>query len=402
MTPDTLLFEERVNIMQPSQLSEEINRLYDIRNEPGHSPWFRQELDSIYPLILQKELDAQDLYLVVQMFAEFLYIQARTFVERYIQDPRDEIRQVAIKAITWYWKLPEYWQVAVDSLTQDEELLNQFRAASNLAQMKRGTSDLLTLGTLAYVVNDSEQDSEVRFHAYQAMRQIHDTYLAKDMSIDTTDKTDAEIHALIDWDWVHHIIALTPEILSWKTPKEIYERVVTWAKQQQPRLAEVVCRDTAYSLSIFQVENRGKLPRQDLIYCSQFETVFGYFFDDLFKMPLPFPFIFEFISRDHVVKVLAGGIISLEWLQEQTRWQKFLRDYGESIGFADTYKHFMEYDYGPNPRYIGHFAHVMTILRLAITGRRTTPDLYTIMTILGVDRVRHRLEQAQKLIAEGS
>ena len=44
--------------------------------------------------------------------------------------------------------------------------------------------------------------------------------------------------------------------------------------------------------------------------------------------------------------------------------------------------------------YKGHVGDVSTVIRVAVTGRRNTPDLYAIMSLLGEDKVKARLNDA--------
>ena len=48
--------------------------------------------------------------------------------------------------------------------------------------------------------------------------------------------------------------------------------------------------------------------------------------------------------------------------------------------------------------YKAHVGDVSTVLRVALTGRTNTPDMYEIMQVLGKDSINKRLEKALKAI----
>ncbi len=383
--------------MNLEELEIEITRLYNIRKQPGNSPWFRDELDAIFPFILQYSLNDRSIYLSIQMFAEFYYEKSRTFIEKYIYDSNEDIRRVALKALTSYWRLPEYWQIAIDTITQDEEIFNRSQAISYLAHMKHGTGDKFTICKLSYVVLDQNQEMSIRFHAYEAMQQIQDLYLERNFS-SRFNASNTELNDRIDWEWVNKMHDIDSELLCFMNPQEKMERVIQWSKKWQPLLAELLNQDIDYSLKIFQLENSEILPRQDLLYSSQFESIFGYFFNELFKNSNKYLQNFQKLTQNKICDIIQCGILALEHMQTNEIWFQFIRKYGDEMGFAPTYKQYLENEDGLNPKYIGYGIHIMVVLRLAITGRRTGPNLYEIIKILGVEQTLNRLQQIlQKL-----
>ena len=54
-------------------------------------------------------------------------------------------------------------------------------------------------------------------------------------------------------------------------------------------------------------------------------------------------------------------------------------------------------DHKKNPDlYKGHVGHVSGVIRIAITGRANSPDLWTIQQIMGKERVEKRIRKAQE------
>ena len=64
-----------------------------------------------------------------------------------------------------------------------------------------------------------------------------------------------------------------------------------------------------------------------------------------------------------------------------------LKDLAEKNGFAREVK-----EYKANPdSFKGHVGDVSNVIRVAVTGRTKSPDLYSIMKTLGKDRVLERI-----------
>ena len=73
---------------------------------------------------------------------------------------------------------------------------------------------------------------------------------------------------------------------------------------------------------------------------------------------------------------------------EYVKWFDKLKDLAEEFGYAREVKEFKA-----NPdKYEAHVGDVSTLIRIAVTGRTNTPDLYEIMKVLGKDRVIERLK----------
>ena len=77
-------------------------------------------------------------------------------------------------------------------------------------------------------------------------------------------------------------------------------------------------------------------------------------------------------------------------------WFDKIKAMCEPLGFTPNLK-----EYKQNPDiYKGHVGDVSTVIRIALTGRTNTPDLHSIIAVLGTDEVKARLEKAEKKFKE--
>ena len=76
--------------------------------------------------------------------------------------------------------------------------------------------------------------------------------------------------------------------------------------------------------------------------------------------------------------------------RDKDGWFGHIKEMCEKLGYTPNVK-----EYKKNPdAYKGHVGDVSTVIRLAVTGRKNTPDLYAIMQILGEEEVKSRLKKA--------
>lgn len=105
-------------------------------------------------------------------FGKAEYLEARPDVELLLTNPEPEIRKTALKVLTSYWYLDDYWETARDFLEHDPDADCRAEGAFALGVLRRDTGDRKILAVLAKVVKDENEGESVRITAYQAMRSI--------------------------------------------------------------------------------------------------------------------------------------------------------------------------------------------------------------------------------------
>ena len=74
---------------------------------------------------------------------------------------------------------------------------------------------------------------------------------------------------------------------------------------------------------------------------------------------------------------------------DKQTWFDKIKELSGEMGYAKEVKEFKA-----NPeKYEAHVGDVSTVLRVALTGRTNTPDMYEIMQILGKDRIEKRFKK---------
>ena len=191
---------------------------------------------------------------------------------------------------------------------------------------------------------------------------------------------------------------LCKDEISKMTSSQVLEYVLTWANEYSKDFYNIVARDKEYSLKVFGLErdNTDKI-RKDIYKWEDVEDSFRYFFDDIYEEELKTDgSIISTLSEEK--EKLSKSVIktALEkykasYSEEHTKdeWFQNMKDVAESIGFCVNMK---EYKQSPES-YIGNIADFSSIIRIAITNKKNTPDIYGIMQLLGKDRVIERLEK---------
>ena len=166
--------------------------------------------------------------------------------------------------------------------------------------------------------------------------------------------------------------------------KEVYENITTWAKECDSEYYEMLTSDKKFSLSMISIGRGGEKPRKDISNWKQSKEFYSFFFDKTFKSEDDFP---ENVSESDRKIILKEYLESYNHTDDQSTWFEKIRAIGEKHGYAPQPKL-----YRKNPEnYKGHVGDVSGVIRVAITGRQNSPDIWCIQQTIGEDATRKRI-----------
>ena len=182
-------------------------------------------------------------------------------------------------------------------------------------------------------------------------------------------------------------------VISKFTAEEVYNQSLEWAEVYDKELAEILKKDKEYALKVFGIERGNKKPRKDIAKWSDVRENIEYMYDEMFdskKQNYEYQVISE---KENIEKILKLYIEKYyDDNDDKQTWFDKIKELSGEMGYAKEVKEFKE-----NPgKYKAHVGDVSTVLRVALTARTNTPDMYEIMKILGKDRIRARFEKANR------
>ena len=167
---------------------------------------------------------------------------------------------------------------------------------------------------------------------------------------------------------------------------ELADFLTDWAGREMPDALPVLIKDRALLEAALDIGRGGDKPRKDLESAPQIFAFISYFFDEYFKINDPLP---ENVSEEDAKALLVGYLDTYLHDDDRETWFGKIRTLGEQHGYAPRPK-----DYKNNPEsYKGHVGDVSAVIRLALTGKLESPDIWEIQQILGKERVCDRLQK---------
>lgn len=175
--------------------------------------------------------------------------------------------------------------------------------------------------------------------------------------------------------------------------EEIADFVIAWAQKYHQDIYEVIAPERDNFVKLLAIGRDGKKPRKDLVHAEQIVAFTKYFFDAWFVQEDALP---DNIPADEAVAILNDYLATYDHQDDNEAWFNKIRTITEERGYAVRPK-----DYKKNPdAYKGHVGDVSTVVRLAITGRRNAPDIWSIQQVLGeektIARVKLYIDQLSK------
>ena len=167
----------------------------------------------------------------------------------------------------------------------------------------------------------------------------------------------------------------------------VYDYITAWAKECDEEYYNLLTRDKEFSLGMIAIGRGGEKPRKDISHWKQSKDFYSFFFDELFKIEDSFP---ENVSEEDRKIILEKYMETYDHSDDQSTWFSKVRALGEELGYAPQPKL-----YKKNPEmYKGHVGDVSGVIRVAITGRTNSPDIWCVQQVLGEKRSMERIRKA--------
>ena len=181
------------------------------------------------------------------------------------------------------------------------------------------------------------------------------------------------------------------KVISKFTAEKVYAESLKWAKKYDEEL-EKILEDKEYALKVFGIERGNKKPRKDISKWSEVKENIDYMYDEQFYEKEQ-EYDYQVINdKESINKILTLYIEKYyNDADDKQTWFDKIKELAGEMGYAKEVKEFKA-----NPeQYKAHVGDVSTVLRIALTGRTNTPDMYEIMQVLGKDRIAKRFEKAK-------
>ena len=189
------------------------------------------------------------------------------------------------------------------------------------------------------------------------------------------------------------LLNISKNYLSRIKATEFYEMLVNYTKEYDKEFYELITKYKDFTVGLLNIEREQKKPRKDYAAFSEVKELVWYMYDELFygiKKNYEFTNIND---KEEILKLMKTYIEKYyDEEDDQQTWFEKIKDLSEEFGYAKEVKEYKE-----NPdKYKGHVGDVSMVIRVAITTKSMTPNLYDILKLLGKQKIINRIEELER------
>ena len=177
---------------------------------------------------------------------------------------------------------------------------------------------------------------------------------------------------------------VSKNVISKMDAETVYGLLLEWAKEFDADFGQKLAADPAYAKSILAIGRGGKKPRKDIAVWTEAKPYMGFFYDEYLEKPV----FNEKFSAGTVKTALVKFLEKFDIADDSGVWFEKVKEITTELGFTTDMK---AYKADPDA-FPGTVADISTFVRQAVTGKTNSPDLYTVMQILGYDRTVARIK----------
>lgn len=184
---------------------------------------------------------------------------------------------------------------------------------------------------------------------------------------------------------IYKLNDVSKNVISKMPAEEVASLVLDWSREYDTELHSIIKDDQSYLTELFSIDRYGKKPRKDIAMWSEVKDYIAYFYDSLFRIDDALP---ENIAQADAKAICEAYINVFNFEDDKDTWFNKIKYMCAPLGFCPDVKQYKAEPQG----FKGHVGDVASVIRLSVTGRLNTPDLHSILRLLGQERTIKRLK----------
>jgi len=185
---------------------------------------------------------------------------------------------------------------------------------------------------------------------------------------------------------VEKLFNISKNYINKLTAKEVYDNLLSHTKEYDIDFYNIINKYKEYTTNILNIEREQKKPRKDYASYSDIKNHIWYMYDELYDNNNEYEYQ-KITDKTEISNILKTYIEKYyNETDDKEIWFDKIKSLCDELGYASNMKEYKE-----NPdNFKGNIADVSTVLRVSLTTKSMTPDLYEIMKLLGKERITNR------------
>lgn len=187
---------------------------------------------------------------------------------------------------------------------------------------------------------------------------------------------------------IDKLMNISKNYISRLKASDVYNNLYNWAKEYDKEFAKLIEENKEYTINILNIEREQKKPRKDFASYSEIKSFIWYMFKSLFN-DAERTYEWQEINNIQEIKNILNTYMDKYYdiNDDKDTWFNKMKELCDELGYASNVK---EYKEDPS-KFKGSIVDVSMVVRVALTTKSMTPDLYEIMKLLGVEEIKNRI-----------
>lgn len=185
------------------------------------------------------------------------------------------------------------------------------------------------------------------------------------------------------------LLNISRTYISKLTKEEVYNEVLNWASEYDKEFYNILLNNKEYSMNIFNIEREQAKPRKDYESFSSIKGYVWYMYNEYFNKDINYEFN-NITDKDEIINIVKTYLDKYyDSNDDKETWFNKIKLLTNELGYCSDMK---EYKLNPS-KYKGNVSDVSTVIRVLVTSKSKTPDLYDILKLLGKEELYNRLNK---------
>lgn len=187
---------------------------------------------------------------------------------------------------------------------------------------------------------------------------------------------------------IEKLLNISKNYLSRLKAEEVFANLDNWSKEFDNEFNQLIKQYRDYTISVLNIEREQKKPRKDFACYSEIKKNIWYMYDELFS---DVDFDFSFLKHEEDARKIVSTYLSdfFDINDDKETWFNKIKELTLKMGYNTNMKEYKE-----NPdEFRGSIADISNVIRVSLTTKLTTPDLFEIIKLLGNERVCERFKR---------
>ena len=182
------------------------------------------------------------------------------------------------------------------------------------------------------------------------------------------------------------IVNISKNYISKLSAVEVYNNLLKWSLEFDKDFADLITKHKDFTIGILNIEREQKKPRKDFSCYSEIKSYIWYMYKELFT---DINYEWQNINKLEDIKLILTDYINnyYDINDDKDTWFNKMKELSEKYNYCSDVK---EYKNNPD-NYKGSIIDISMVIRVAITSKTMTPDLYEIMKLLGITEIKNRI-----------